>query len=326
MTRAQKMVAEALIVIGLLGATWVAVERVMVEQTNTTVGMVVDWDEAVELAASAGVAPVDMLVSLQAGGATHLAISERSVDDLVSSGDIALFTSGERVDILSGDENVVQQVARALQARFPGNYERRETGQGELWLNAPAYAVSDSGAGAGYPRAAIEAAKRAGLSIVARPTSVGARTAVAVNRVIEHAADVGASVVVFSGDAVVGFPGMIEQAAQAMRANSLTFGMIEMSPQRGAAELATRLDHEVVRVHSITPEEMTVYPVARAVKRFVRAARERGVRLLYLRMRPSAPDGIVQANAEYLSRVREGLREIGLTLGTPSPAQPLATP
>jgi hypothetical protein len=326
MTRAQKMVAEALIVVGLLGAIWVAVERVMVEETNSTVGMTVDWSEVEEAAAAAGISSADMLVALQSGGATHLAVSERSLAELVERGEIALFRSGDRVDILAGDANVIQQITRALQARYPGEYERREAGEGELWLNAPAAAVSGAATGAGYPRAAVEAAKRAGLTIVARPTADGVRTPASVQRVMEQAAALGAEVIVFSGDSVVGFPGMIETTAEAMQTLGLTFGMIEMSPQRGAAALATHLEHQVIRVHSITPEEMAVYPVDRAVERFVRSARERGVRLLYLRVLPAAPRGLVEGNAFYLAQVREGLRALGFTLGAPSPAQAFTTP
>lgn len=326
MTRAQKMFAEALIVTGLLGAVWVAVERVMVEQTNNTVGLTVDWGEVEQLAAASNVTPAQMLIALQSGGATHVAVPERSLAELVDRGEIALFRTGDRVDILAGDTNVINQVGRALQARFPGDYQRREAAEGELWLNAPAAAVSNTAAGAGYPRGAIEAARRAGVQIVARPMAEGVRTPAAVQKVLEHAADIGAEAIVFSGDNVVGFPGMIATTARVMQAQGLTFGMIEMSPQRGADELASRLHYQVVRIHSITAEEMAVYPVERAVERFVRAARERGVRLLYLRMRPTADLGLVDANSMYLAHVREGLRGLGLTLGAPEPAEPFSTP
>ena len=326
MTRAQKMFAEVLIVVGLLGATWVAVERVMVEQTDRTVGMVVDWSEVEQLSAASGVTPTDMLTTLQSAGATHLAIAEQSLGDMVNRGDIAVFRSGDRADILSGDTSTIGQVAQALKARFPGDYERMETGEGELWLRAPANAVGSSLTGAGYSREAIEVANSVGLAIVARPSAVGVRTSAAVQLVLEHAADIGARTIVFSGDAVVGFPGIVENAAQSLQAREMDFGMIEMSPQRGAAELATRLDYQILRVHSITAEEMAVYPMGRSVDRFVRASRERGVRLLYLRMIPAAPEGLIEANSTYLSRVREGLRGLGFIVGLPAPSQPFSTP
>ncbi len=326
MTRAQKMFAEALIVVGLLGATWVAVERVMVEQTDRTVGMAVDWSEVEQFSAASGVSPTDMLTTLRSAGATHLAISEQLLVDMVDRGDIAIFRSGDRADILSGDTSAIGQIAQALKARFPGDYQRMETGEGDLWLRVPANAVSSSLTGVGYSREAIEAATNVGLSIVARPSAVGVRTPAAVQMVLEQAADIGAGTIIFSGDAVVGFPGMVETAAEALQARGMTFGMIEMAPQRGAAELATRLGYQILRVHSITGEEMAVYPMGRSVDRFVRAARERGVRLLYLRMIPAASEGLIEVNSTYLSRVREGLRGLGFIVGAPAPSQPFSTP
>ena len=326
MTRAQKMFAEALIAIGVLGAIWVAVERVMVEQTDRTVGMAVDWSEVEQLAAASGVTPEDMLAALQSGGATHLAIPERSLTELVDRGDIAIFTSGEYADIVSPDTATIGQVAQALRARFPGDYERMESSEGDLWLRVPSAAVSSSLVGGGYSRHAIEAATRVGMRIVARPVTAGVRTPAAIEAVLAQAADMGAEAMIFSGDSVIGFPGLAETTAEGLRERRITFGMIEMSPQKGAAELATELDYDILRVHSITVEEMAAYPVHRAVDRFVRAARERGVRLLYLRMIPVADEGLVEANATYLAHVREGLRDLGFIVGAPEPSHQFSTP
>ncbi len=326
MTRGQSIVTGVLIVIGLLGAVWVATERVIVERANRTVGMAVDWGEVEEMAAAAGVAPADVLASLRSGGATHLAVPERTLAELVKRGEIKIYTSGGRVEILSGNTNIIQQVSRGLMARFPGEYERVKTDEGELWLRAPAHAVTSSKVGAGYPRAAVEAAKQTGMTIVARPNSEGVRTPMAARKVIQQALEIDASALVFAGDSIVGFPGLIETTAETMQARDLRFGMIEMSPQRGAAKLAAHLDHRVVRVHSITPEEMAVYPMHRAVNRFVRAARERGVRLLYLRVRPNSPEGLIEANTGYVRQVAEGLRADGFRIGKPQPAEDFATP
>ena len=320
MTRAQKMFTEALIMIGLLGAIWIAVERVMVEQTNRTVGMAVDWGEVEKMAAMAGVAPRDVLVALQSGGATHLAVAEQSMADLINRGEIKLFSRGAEVDIMAGDPGALQQLARGLGARFPGSYQRSDVADGEYWLTAPGYAVTMLTAGAGYPRRAVEAAEQVGLTIVARPIGDGVRTPLAVQQVLQPAADTGARIIVFSGENIVGFPGLVEETAAAMQSSELTFGMIELAPQNGEAELATRLDHRLVRVHSITEQEMNLATASDAAERFVRAARERGVRLLYLRMLPAPDSGLLDGNARYLDMVRSRLRAATLQTGTPQPA------
>ncbi len=322
MTRAQRMFAEALIVVGVLGALWVAVGRTMVEQTNRTVALAVDWQEVRALAAAEGVGPIDVLTVLHSAGATHLAIPELALGDLVDRGEVALFSQGSTVEVWADDPGTLLQVARGLQSRFPGTYQRTEMGEEEeQWLTVPASAVDDPAVGAGYPRAAVEAAGQAGMEIVVRPRWQGVRTANAADQVVQAGADIGASMVVFAGDQVVGFPGNVDATAAAMQRLGLTFGMIELAPQLGAGELATRLDHRLVRVHSITDAEMRLMSADRAAERFVRAAREREVRLLYLRLLPSPPGGLLAGNAEYISRVRGELRAHGMRTASSAPGQ-----
>ncbi len=323
MTRAQRMFAEALIVVGVLGALWVAVGRIMVEQTNRTVGLAVDWQEVRALAgAMQDVQPIDVLTVLHSAGATHLAISEMALGDLIDRGEVALFSRGSTVELWADTPGTLLQVARGLQSRFPGTYQRTEVGEeGEQWLTVPSPAVDDPAAGAGYPRAAVEAASQLGMEIVARPRWQGVRTAQSADQVMQAAADIGAHMVVFAGEQIVGFPGNVDATAAAMQRLGLTFGMIELAPQLGAGELATRLDHQVVRVHSITDAEMRTMSAGRASERFLRAAREREVRLLYLRLLPSPPEGLLVGNAEYLSRVRRDLRAHGLRTASTTPAE-----
>ncbi|MGC9317681.1 MAG: DUF5693 family protein [Armatimonadota bacterium] len=325
MTRAQKMFTEALIVIGLLAAVWVAVGRVMVEQTNRSVGMAVDWQEVVQLAGCQGVAPRDVLVALESAGATHLAVAEEPLEDIISRGEVALFRRGGAVEVYSDDDATLQRVAQALKTRFPGTYQKTTMPEGETWLSVPPAAVSVPDAGVGYPRAALAAANALGLKLVLRPRWQGVRTAAAISHVMQAAGDAGAEIVVFDGEQVVGFPEHVDVTAHQMRRLGLTFGLIELTPQLGAQGLATRLRHQVVRVHSITEPEMRTIGVRRAVERFVRAARERGVRLLYLRMLPASDAGLLEGNADYLHAVQTGLRETGLTSGIPRPYAPLST-
>lgn len=327
MTRAQKMFSEALIVIGLLAAVWIAVGRVMVEQTNLTVGMAVDWQEVVRLAASEGVGPRDVLVALESAGATHLAVPEEALSDLTERGEVALFRRGDVdvVEVYGDDDATLQRVAQALKARFPGTYQKTTMPDGETWLSVPAAAVSVPDAGVGYPRAALATANALGLRLVVRPRWQGVRTPAAISHVMQAAGDARAEMVVFDGEQVVGFPEHVDVTAQKIRQMGLTFGLIELVPQFGASRLAMRLRHQLVRVHSITEPEMRTIGRRRAVERLVRAARERGVRLLYVRMLPASDAGLLEGNAEYLRDVQSGLRAAGLKTGVPRPHAPFST-
>ncbi len=76
---------------------------------------------------------------------------------------------------------------------------------------------------------------------------------------------------------------------------------------------------KVVKVHSIESKEMPMYDPPRAVERYVRAVRERNVRLCYVRLfLTGAPDPMT-ANLSYLDALRGDLRGGGFALGRPSP-------
>jgi len=161
---------------------------------------------------------------------------------------------------------------------------------------------------------------------VARPCWQGIRSREAVNVALRLAADAGARVVVFNGDQVMGFPGLIEATAEAMRANNLVFGYIELAPQGGDAALSTHLEHRIVRVHSITDLEMRTISVNRAVERFAKAARERGVRLCYVRLFAADDRGPVHINVDYLTALSGELRAHGLSIGLPEAFEGFQTP
>ncbi len=319
MTRAQKMVAEALMVIGLLAAVWVAVGRVMVEQMGGNVGIAVDWQEVRELAAVEGLTPRDVLSAMKEAGATHLAVAEDSLADVTDRGEVTLFSKGDVVELWAANSVTLQRVARGLQARFPGVYQKTDTPEGETWLTVPKQAVSMPSAGVGYPEEALTASAIVDLALVARPRADGVRTAAATRNVMMMTHDSGADIVVFDGEEVVGHPGHLDVTAAQLRQQGLKFGMIELAPQLGASQLAAELDYDLIRVHSITEQEMRTMSVDRATERFVRAAKERGVRLLYLRMLPTSEMGPLEGNIRYVRSVVARLRAEGMTVGAPRP-------
>jgi hypothetical protein len=326
MTRAQSMLLGLLVMLGLAAATYVAVGRVVVEQTNVAVGLAVDYSEAEELAASSGTSATAVLQSLHSAGATHLAVAEDTLQVLLGRGQAAAYSTGPTTEIWLDSAARLLQVAGALSAKLPGDYARTQREDGSHWLTAPSLATSALNVGVGYPPEALRAAKEAGLQVVARPHWQGVRTPTAVTASLNQAAQAGAGVVVFTGDQVVGHPGLIDVTARALEHNQMTFGMIELAPQNGADRLAGELRCRVVRVHSITEPEMQVMSPRRAVDRFVRAARERNVRLLYLRLFPGAEAGGLDTNLGYVGAVTDGLGAHGLRPGIPRPFAPFHTP
>ncbi|HHU92722.1 MAG TPA: hypothetical protein GXZ20_06250 [Halanaerobiaceae bacterium] len=135
--------------------------------------------------------------------------------------------------------------------------------------------------------------------------------------------------IIFAGADLTGYQNKgnkgLEKTAQVMRANKICFGMIEpfIARQKGAVSLAYLLDFNILRVHSIQQEEMDErenYTVDKIIERYMRAVRERNVRLLYLKPFLRDKDGQTAAGRTlaYIDNLAEKLEEAGYKPGSPA--------
>ncbi len=147
--------------------------------------------------------------------------------------------------------------------------------------------------------------------------------------------DVGAgkwlSTAIFFGlrNQVLGYPDRIEDAAAAFNAHPQTnFGMIETydvsQAQKGYDKLAALIPGRTVRVQAISKLELDKLLPPAIVARYDLGARERNVRVVYLRPFLHTYNQMTaeQANVDIVSQIASGLREHGFRLGraTPIPA------
>ena len=121
--------------------------------------------------------------------------------------------------------------------------------------------------------------------------------------------------VLFTGSTVLGYPDL-EPVIAWVSTNAYYLPWMEFSRQRGTAELARRFPHRLVRGHGLTEEEIAKSSPRAVTARFRRAARERGVRFLYVRLFPGLSP---KANTAFVTNLIEGLRADGFR---PEPARP----
>lgn len=132
--------------------------------------------------------------------------------------------------------------------------------------------------------------------------------------------------VIFSGEEILGFPDNIDKTTELMQKNSNTFGFIEaiIAAQDGEDKLAANLDYELVRVHSITQDEMNIYTQSKIVNRYKRAIRERSIRFLYLRPIIKENKDFAAAkllNKEYIQGLNNELVSAGYNINRATPFQ-----
>ena len=138
--------------------------------------------------------------------------------------------------------------------------------------------------------------------------------------------------VIFAGAEVTGYDRnparrTISTTAQIMREHNILYGMIEshIAYQKGAATLARELNYDLLRVHSIQQAEMDSprdkYLLEGIVDRYLRAVRERNVRLLYLKPFLKQKQGLppLELTEKYIQLLTGRLRDEGYLPGKLSP-------
>ena len=104
-----------------------------------------------------------------------------------------------------------------------------------------------------------------------------------------------------------------KRAASYLREKGIKYYQVEFSQQKGAKELAARVPSLFVRAHSIKRKEVEESSPEQVTLRFLRAARERNMRLLYLKLFLFRP---IEDNLKFVEGVVEGLKEEGFRLGS----------
>jgi hypothetical protein len=320
--------------IGLLGALIQMDQRVAIERTLRKVALVLDYDEVARLAAVSGTDLSEVLRCVR-GTVSHVALPEQTWADLQAAGSLATWNASlvphgyvpAGYTVLSvANWSKAQQITAALRAK--GIVVQAPTGAdgSEIMLVpvgramlVPTAVLQAVDLGLGYDLQVAEQVKRVGLALVARPRSTLVTSGDAVRQTLQLARQIGARIVIFLGNEVLGNPGAIGDTAAALRQLRLKFGFVELSPQFGAEQLARAASDLVVRTHSISDLEMRVMRPSEAIERYARAVRERQVRVLYLRLLPTAMDGkdLLATNLSYLKSVRDAIQAAGFEIGEP---------
>src|SRR5690606_2144960 len=132
----------------------------------------------------------------------------------------------------------------------------------------------------------VQAAAETGLRLVPRWSNGVARGGERLSALladVEARSPQGLGPVIFSGSEAVGYPYLLPETARLLLLHGLAAGWVEVARQRGLGLLVPLLEGHAVRVHGIAPAEMQRSSRDTAVRRWLRAVRERGIRVLYLR-------------------------------------------
>jgi hypothetical protein len=312
----------ALWAIGVVASVIAASWRWQIERQYKTVALVVDGNEVRTLQVLTGKPLGSVLKDLRDFGATAVSVSAELLSDWVSKGKVKV----EGNAIVSERVEDLERIRWSIHQQFGtplSEPEKQKTG----WaLPVPSLDYLSAPLFIGLDREIANAAHKVGLAVVARLLNPSGLKENGLRFWVDEIRSVKAFAVVFEGEEVLGYRTMLPQVAEALRQTYCQVGIVELVSQRGDKALAAMLPERVIRVHSISARELVNFSQSELVDRFVRAVRERNIRLCYIRFPFHLKGEPLDVAREYLSTLRRELEHKGFSIGTPLPLPGVSCP
>jgi PAS domain-containing protein len=337
------------VLLGLAASCLILVDRVRLEARHRIVEIVLDGDDWQGLIRREGRASREVLRALRERGAVSVALGDNTLRRLADEGVISYASGGEvatqgRLGTL---HPAFARLHEARQLRADAVYATGDAGDrafvaGRFRALLGAARVREIGAvlevlggradleeiGLGFRPTDAARFREAGLGVVLRPRNYRGLTPESLRTLVDsYAATSPEPILIFAATEVQGYQGLLDSAATEYQRVGARYGRIEVfserRKQRGEDGLTALMRPNVIRVFSITPEELQVLRAPDVADRFVRAAQERNIRILYVRPLLFTPAGIpaLQANLNLVEAISAELRRFGFT---PARARPLA--
>ncbi len=318
-----------LVLAGIAAGCYAIAHRFHVEMANRRVEIGLEFPEVSSLAQFSNMPVLNVVRMLASQDVSALIIPEDTPASLETTGAVRPMMvdvpHGTATRAVVADERTLQRIVRSLRDRSialtrmklpisanaipPGTTLFESADEGYLAAQGYSYLRT---LGVGLPPHAVHIAQQAGMLVVGRIGNFPGVTEASARAVLNDLHAQGASLVIFSGQDVLGYRGVTKQVAALLRPNrsgvsptGLIYGTVEFGKQFGDGSINSVLKGDAIRVHSIQTAEMGDMTEAAMVERFGLAARERNIRFLYVRLLTQAGTDRLQANMHYLQRIAE---------------------
>jgi len=331
------------IVLAVIVSAFILYNRSILENQSKQVELVMSLDELRDMANQEGYGEDELLKSVKSAGINSIAIHEDNLEKLESSGDIMVFSNDEfnkfqfflktlkiadKIQLSRGESYIIfndEDIFIRIE-----EYLRRQLGENAIedysFLTFKSLKVRGNEEkleelGLGFSKKDIQWIKNFGFNVILRFKNYSYIDQEGIEIKFKESKEAGdISGIIFDGETVLGYPSKekILATAEKLRQNNYPFGMIEFANQEGIETIAHSVSELAVKVHSITKEEMEIISTQKALDRWIRAAKERKVRIFYIKPFLKTELNLLETNLDYIKSTRDLLISNGFSVGRAS--------
>lgn len=322
----KKYILFSIIAVSLLWSLALAVQRYSWEKNNNSVALAIDADGLYALALTQGLTFEQTVAAVKAAGGTALGVTEDTLSSLRNRGLIELtygnqtnriFSSPRCTYVLCSGKDLAANLAARFSRLIGVDKVKLFSEQGD-WIVRLTIINPDleETAGLGFSQELLNTAQQHGLKVVLRPYSLEGLTE------IKEWSNIPA--VIFAGKYIIFYP----QTFTILTGIPARIGQIEFTNQIGMDRITAipELQQKIVRVHSLSEKEIQdilaekrKVTMESLIDRWLRAVKERNVRLLYIHLFPKDIDFY------YIRQIAYRLNESGFQVKGLSGRIPVAT-
>jgi hypothetical protein len=286
-----------LIAVGAAASVKTLQRRHAWERSNQRTCVVLDYDDAMSVSVRAGMPLAEFLRAAQEHGATHLSLPELTLDRLLREGRLAPIIPeqpladpppiGQWIYLTSAYPELLDHLALELRARVPSSNAHILHPASFI---LPVLALSGhlptlAEMGLGFETKVAADVTLSGLGLVPRPVSFSWPEPHLVERTLAQVAGLGAEIVAFEGDLILGHEMHLDTTVTCLERFGLTFAYFsETRHQKGDWFIAKRLapQGQVILSHFFSPAALVPEDFHSAAHHWGMLAHARGIRLCYL--------------------------------------------
>lgn len=296
-------------------------KRHQIEAGNRATSLAVEYEMVESLAAAEGRPVPGALDNLRAQGVNALVISEETVSDLIARGQATVVPTGIEVP----DPETLQRVMRGMQTRYPSAAFQAINGV----ISAKGGQISIPmirQTAIGLDPRQTDSASRAKMTIIARCSNPTGISSEGVSKTLLWAKELGATVFLPQGDQVLGRRDAIPTTIETLKSTGMLYASPEFTKIGGDENVVEGAMENVVRLHSAQSAELDKLPLADAIERYSKAARERNMRILLIRPLSFASDQPLTSFAGFVRKINDAIRKDGGAVGVARPFTDPAIP